>query len=116
MHSGYPKQLRNDFIGIPDTLDAAVTWSGNGKPYFFKGDQYWRYDSNDDPPVSDTFPQPISNWGGLPNNLDAALLWENNVTYFFKEDKYYRFNDITSEVDNLDPPYPRPTSVWWFGC
>ncbi|TMW45406.1 hypothetical protein DOY81_009518, partial [Sarcophaga bullata] len=40
-------------------------------------------------------PSPISNWEGLPNSLDAASAITNGYTYFFKGDKYYRFNDRT---------------------
>ncbi|PRD22544.1 UNVERIFIED_CONTAM: Matrix metalloproteinase-16 [Trichonephila clavipes] len=94
MDTGYPKLLSRGFEGIPDMLDAAFVWSGNGKTYFFKGDKYWRYDSNNDPPVSDQYPKPISNWNGLPSDIDAAFQWENSRTYFFKGDKYYRFNDV----------------------
>ncbi|XP_055929701.1 matrix metalloproteinase-16-like [Argiope bruennichi] len=116
MDSGYPKLLSRGFEGIPDMLDAAFVWSGNGKTYFFKGDKYWRYDSNSDPPVSDKYPKPISNWNGLPNDIDAAFQWENSRTYFFKGGQYYRFNDVNFQVDSGDPPFPRSTSIWWFDC
>lgn len=62
------------------------------------GDQYWRFDSKSDPPVSARYPKPIKNWIGLPNNLDAAFKWENGLTYFFKGTQYYRFNDGDFEV------------------
>ena len=46
------------------TLDAAVLWD-NGKAYFFKGDEYWRYDVKADK-VDDGFPAAIKEqWQGL---------------------------------------------------
>ncbi len=37
MDKGYPKPISTGFAGIPDKVDAAFVWSGNGKTYFFKG-------------------------------------------------------------------------------
>ena len=117
MASGYPKEISVGFAGIPNNIDAAFVWSGNGKTYFFKGDQYWRFDSRADPPVSNRYPKPLKNWVGLPNSVDAAFRWQNGLTYFFKGSKYYRFNDAEFEVDSkAKPPFPRQTSVWWFDC
>lgn len=46
-----------------------------------------------------TYPKPISNWDGIPDNIDAALHYTNGYTYFFKDENYYRFNDRTFAVN-----------------
>ena len=68
-------------------------WSGNGKIYFFKQSQYWRFDPDQSPPVKSSYPRPSRNWDGLPETLDAALFYKNGFTYFFKNNQYWRFND-----------------------
>ena len=62
------------------------------------GNEYWRFDSKSEPPVSKQYPKPIKNWVGLPNRIDAAFRWDNGMSYFFKGTSYYRFNDIDFEV------------------
>ncbi|XP_017781282.1 PREDICTED: matrix metalloproteinase-14-like isoform X2 [Nicrophorus vespilloides] len=112
----YPKDISTGFTGIPDNLDAATVWSGNGKIYFYKGTKFWRFDPMQRPPVKSGYPKPISNWEGLPDNLDAAFKDNNGYTYFFKDGAYYRFNDRTFSVDSVNPAFPRSAAYWWFGC
>ena len=116
MDKGYPKLISKGFEGIPDNLDAAFVWSGNGKIYFFKGSQYWKFDPDQRPPVQSSYPRPISNWEGIPDNIDDATQYINGYTYFFKNGLYYRFDDTTFRVSEGDPTFPRPVGFWWFGC
>ncbi|XP_076254161.1 matrix metalloproteinase 1 isoform X12 [Rhynchophorus ferrugineus] len=112
----YPKDISEGFSGIPNNIDTAMVWSGNGKIYFFKGSKFYRFDPTQKPPVPKTFPKPISNWEGIPDNLDAAFQWTNGYTYFYKAGAYYRFNDRAFAVDATTPAFPRSTAYWWFGC
>ena len=111
--AGYPKLISKGFSGIPDDIDAVFSWSGNGKTYFVKGTQYWRYDSQAEIPVTDDYPKSITTWEGLPGHIDAAFQWKNGKTFFFSGQEYYRFNDQRFAVET---DYPRATAVWWFGC
>ena len=54
---GYPRKISDDWSGLPDNIDAAVTWTDNKKTYFFKDNQYWKFDNMQ--PV-DGYPKDIS--------------------------------------------------------
>ena len=48
--SGYPRQISRDWPGLPDNIQAAMTWDEREATYFFKGDQFWRFkDQNPSP-------------------------------------------------------------------
>merc|ERR1711963_821430 len=117
MDAGYPKQLDKGFSGIPNNVDAAFVWPVNDKIYFFKGSIYWKFDPDKSPPVDSSYPRPISNWDGIPAKLDSALQYSNGKSYFFKNGRYYRFDDKNFVLDtSANPPFPRETGFWWFGC
>lgn len=77
------------FQGIPDNVDSAFVWGGNGKIYFFKDDKYWKFDPTRKPPVRSVYPRNLDNWD-LPSGIDGAIKWTNSYTYFFRGDRYYR--------------------------
>ena len=55
-------------LGLPSDLydpDAAFIWEGNYKTYFFKGENYWRYNENYKS-VDPGYPRHISIWGEWP--------------------------------------------------
>lgn len=96
--AGYPKPIVDEFPGLPSDIDAALYWEGYlrwgtghepvyvhepARTYFFKGEHYWRYE---DKGLIDTYPRKIrDHWTGVPNDLDAAMVYGiNGKTYFFK--------------------------------
>ncbi|KAG8034818.1 hypothetical protein G9C98_007894 [Cotesia typhae] len=74
----YPKDISEGFTGIPDNIDAVTVWTGNGKIYFYKGTKFWRFDPAQRPPVKSTYPKLISNWEGVPNNMEATLTYHGD--------------------------------------
>ena len=119
--AGYPKPIAGNWPGMSDIgfdsgLDAAVNW-GNGKVYFFKGNQYCRYDLPSDK-VDSGYPKPIAgNWPGVSgtgfeNGLDAAINYGNNKVYFFRGDKYLRLDLVNKSVD---AGYPKAIAGNWPG-
>lgn len=104
------------FIG---NFDTALNGGGPfaGKCYFFKGDQYIRYDWATDRADSG-YPKSISgNWHNLPagftSNFNAAVNGQGPFAgkcYFFKGDSYIRY-DWSS--DRVDPGYPKKIAGNW---
>ncbi|XP_043818798.1 vitronectin [Dromiciops gliroides] len=54
LEPGFPKNITDGFRNIPDNLDGAValpahSYSGQERAYFFKGNQYWEYEFQQQP-------------------------------------------------------------------
>ena len=85
-------------------FDAAVNW-GNGYAYFFKKDKYLRYNIAQDlvDVGGDGHTEIKTYWPKLPtefqSGFDAAVNWGNGYAYFFKKDKYLRYNIAQDLVD-----------------
>lgn len=118
---GYPKPISGNWagfaeIGFQDNLDAAIEWP-NDKTYFFKGNQYARYDIAGNR-IDPGYPLPIEGqWAGFSaagfgSNINAAINWGNGKVYFFKGDAYLRY-DIAA--DKVDDGYPRLIEDGWPG-
>src|SRR5215813_5624782 len=118
---GYPLPIAGNWsgmseVGFADAFDAAVNW-GNGKLFFFRGDRYVRYDIAADR-VDDGYPLPIrGNWPGFAecrfaDGIDTAMDWGNGKAYFFRGDRYLRY-DVAA--DKIDDGYPQSISANWPG-
>lgn len=77
---GYPKPIAGNWGGAAGTIfasdiDAVVNW-GNKKVYWFKGDQYGRFDQATKA-LDPGYPRPIAgNWPGVYNSgISGAVEW-----------------------------------------
>jgi hypothetical protein len=102
--------------GFDSGIDAAVNWA-NGKAFFFKGDRYLRYDIATNS-IDPGYPLPIVPYwpgfkeAGFDSGIDAAVNWHNGKVFFFKGDRYLRYDIAT---DSIDPGYPLPIVPYWPG-
>ncbi|MEZ6095956.1 MAG: hemopexin repeat-containing protein [Pirellulaceae bacterium] len=92
----------------------------NGKAYFFSSDTYYRYAfsglKGSAPPagtlaINNTstyqYDEGVdkvaklggSGWKGVPTDVDGALLHAGGKAFFFKADKYYRYNFQLDQVE-----------------
>jgi uncharacterized protein YjbJ (UPF0337 family) len=118
---GYPQPLSAWHLpgGFASGIDATLDGKGQfeGKAYFFRGDQYVRYDWAQDK-VDDGYPQPLSAWhlpGGFASGIDTALNGERQFegkAYFFRGDQYVRYDWAQDKVDD---GYPKPIAGNWSG-
>ncbi|XP_033126720.1 matrix metalloproteinase-15-like [Anneissia japonica] len=145
----FPSHMAEQLAG----MDAIVMSSKTHKIYVFKGDVFWRFDSNfeldanypkliietrlpdhvdaafekdgqiyivrkkkvflfDEEEQKSSQVRKLKNvFTGVPKGLNAALTWTNGHSYFFKKDKYYKFDeDLGKVVDG----YPKPIRGYWF--
>lgn len=96
-----------------DRIDAGLYWGYHfgqqrRKAYFFRDDEYFRYDVKDD---RNDYDQPLKTrefWPNWPNQwqkVSAAVDWGNGKVYFFSDMEYLRYDKF---FDSVDAGYPRP--------
>ncbi|KAI2648868.1 Matrix metalloproteinase-16 [Labeo rohita] len=71
--------------------------------------QFWVFK---DTMLQPGYPQDISMFGnGMPaQSIETAVWWEDVAkTYFFKGDRYWRYNE---DLKMIDPGYPKSITVW----
>nr|XP_004659252.2 matrix metalloproteinase-21 [Jaculus jaculus] len=111
---GDPLPLLTGWRGIPtQSIDAFVhVWTRRrDERYFFKGNQYWRYDNDKDQAHTEderggSYPRLISDgFPGIPSPLDTAFYdRRQQLVYFFKESWVFAFDVNRNQVLSS---YPR---------
>lgn len=110
---GYPQPLTS--LGLPATLthiDAAFVWGHNNRTYLTSGTLYWRIDDATGKVELD-YPRDMSIWAGVGYHIDAAFQYTNGKTYFFKNYRYWEFDDDRMKVAH---PQPKLSSHKWMQC
>lgn len=89
--SAFPASIKSGWKGVFESdIDAAVNW-GNGKVYFFKGDEYIRFDVDDDSADSD-YPRAIKDgWSGLFSSDISDDTWNSSSGGLFE---YKEWRDL----------------------
>ena len=90
----------------------------------FRYDEYCRR-------LDSGYPRHIRNWRGVPSDIDGVITWTDGaihqytesrlpmqdaisgLTYFFKDGKYWRFNDYMVITES---EVPQDSASIWFGC
>lgn len=112
-HAAYITQYWDGLRPISSDVQAAFVAS-NEKGYFFKGDEYIRYDIVADEADSG-YPKKIAgNWPGLwESDIDAIVQFPNSdKIYVFKGRRYMRY-DLGK--DKADKGYPQSIARYWRG-
>lgn len=89
---------------LPSGVDAAYEDTSKDIVFIFKQNQFWAVRGNE---VQAGYPKDIQTLGfpSTVRKIDAAIFdKEKKKTYFFVEDKYWRFHEKTQ---SMDPGFPR---------
>lgn len=105
---GFPKKLNR----VEPNLDAALYWPVNKKVFLFKGSRYWQWDELTRNDFSH-YPKPIKGlFTGVPDQLSAAMSWQDGRVYFFKGKQYWQLNRQL----RVEKGYPRDIARNWMHC
>ena len=91
-----------------DGIDAALCYP-DSRVFFFRGQEYAKFDmaaNGGKGCIVDGYPKPIAEgWPGLwADRIDAALLWDDSLVYFFRGDEVMEFDVAADRA--AGPPRP----------
>ncbi|XP_077129773.1 matrix metalloproteinase-25 [Ranitomeya variabilis] len=105
-----PAHLGRFWLGLPPDLprvEAVYERANDSKIVFIAGTNYWVFK---DTLVEPGYPRPLTDFGLNMNGVDGAFVWKHNKkTYFFRHNRYWRFDE---RYGKMDPGYPRDSNLW----
>ncbi|XP_049646645.1 stromelysin-3 [Suncus etruscus] len=101
-------------LGLPESpIHAALVWgTEKNKIYFFRGGDYWRFHLNTRH-VDSPEPRRVTDWRGVPAEIDAAFQDANGYAYFLRGRLYWKFDPV--KVKALEG-FPRFVGPDFFNC
>lgn len=87
-------------------INSAFVWNKDKQLYFFKDDNYWKYDDRK-AMMAKGYPKKINTkWGDIPKNIDAIFtsLYDEG-TYIFKGSKFYKYDHKRLKIESGYPKY-----------
>ncbi|XP_063791541.1 matrix metalloproteinase-25 [Pseudophryne corroboree] len=105
-----PAHLSRFWLGLPADLpkvDAVYERTNDSKIIFFSGTKYWVFK---DTLAEPGYPRPLTDFGLNEDGVDGAFIWKHNQkTYFFRRNRYWRFDEKKGRMDH---GYPRDSGQW----
>ncbi|XP_029468622.1 matrix metalloproteinase-28 [Rhinatrema bivittatum] len=107
---GFPQKCREG--GLPRHPDAALYFPPLARLVVFKGRKY--YVVGEEPlKVQPYYPRSLQDWKGVPAAVNGALARHDGFTYFFRHDRYWRFDQDRLKVVATGK---WATELGWIGC
>ena len=77
---------------------------------------YWRFDETAQHVELD-YPRDISSWVGIPNDIDSVFQSFDGKTYFFKGQRFWKFDDRKMKIVDVEPTLENQSiNVKWLKC